>query len=99
MKLIRFGSKDCVFCRAMDRAGTLNHFWFPHPELTVEKVEIDGRDDLIDAHGIRYLPVLIFFASTGEELIRSKPTDGRSVTAIELLYQRAKEVAAKKNLT
>jgi hypothetical protein len=99
VKLVRFGSKDCAYCRAMDKAGTLNHFWFPHPELKVETAEIDGRDDLIDLHGIRYLPVLIFFADTGEELVRSKPTDGRSTGAIEALYQKAQEISAKKGLT
>lgn len=90
IKLLRFGSSDCTFCKAMDRARVLERFWYKHADIQVEKLYLEDEDPRVETWNLKHLPTCIFVDTlSGKELTRSKATDPMNLATLERLLEEA----------
>ncbi len=106
-RAIKFGSKTCGACVAMDRAKTLERLAEANPDLELVKLDIgdeegdcprgstfDDAFKLSDAYEVESLPTIIFESLDGGELAREE--GGLAYRQLEKLFESAKKRSALK---
>ncbi len=90
MRLVKFGSRSCGPCRAMDRSKVLERFVAKHSDITLERVDIETEKggELADVYDITAIPVVVFETEEGGELARDE--GGQTMQTLEELLSRAK---------
>ncbi|MBM4378364.1 MAG: thioredoxin family protein [Deltaproteobacteria bacterium] len=86
--LLKFTATWCPPCQAMEKSGLLESFVEHHPEVKLQKVDVDAQPKKSDTFGIRAIPTLVFLDKDGEELSRGNPM---TMGGVERLFTLAKK--------
>ena len=102
LRLIKWGSKSCPACAAMDRSRLLERFQQSHPDVVVIKLDVNDEEGdaprgseyeknykLSDVYGVESLPTLVFETLDGGELAVLE--GGAPMHTLEKTYRDAKE--------
>lgn len=85
--LLKFTASWCPPCKEMERSRLLESFVERHPEVQLEKVDIDRQGERADAYAIRAVPTLVILDGDGEELARGHPA---TAAGVERLFTLAR---------
>jgi thiol-disulfide isomerase/thioredoxin len=88
--LLKFTARWCPPCKEMERSRLLEAFVERHPEVELEKVDIDRDGARADAYAIRAVPTLVILGADGEELARGHPA---TAAGVERLFTLARSRA------
>lgn len=86
--LLKFTASWCPPCKEMERSGLLESFVERHPEVKLQKVDVDAFPKKADTFAIRAVPTLVFLGRGGEELSRGNPG---TMGGVERLFTAAKK--------
>lgn len=100
MRLVKFGTKTCPACVAMDRSRLLERFAQKYPEVKIIKLDAGDEDgeqpkgseyaknwDLSEVYGVDAFPTLIFETDEGGELASLE--GGVPMHELEKTYKQA----------
>jgi thioredoxin 1 len=68
MKIIKFGAVWCAACSLMD--SVLEELQLRHPEVKIQKIDVDVSPDSAINYGVRGLPTIIVLDDAGKEFAR-----------------------------
>ena len=87
VRLLLFSAGWCPACRRLEASGVLERFASKHPDVPVERVDVDSQGQRAAQYGIRAIPTVVLVDSAGTELAR--PSHAGSEEALEQALSKA----------
>lgn len=91
LKLVKLSADGCGYCKALERAGTVEKFLAAHPDVALENVhttvEGDAADLRIDDYDVMGIPAFIWEDMEGN--LVHKAEGSTNLAGLERQYQAA----------
>jgi thiol-disulfide isomerase/thioredoxin len=72
VRMLVFTASWCPACRQLERSGILEKFSAAHPQVDVERVDIDEQEERARKYGIRGIPTVVLTDPEGRVLARPR---------------------------
>ena len=94
MKLLKFSSPNCVYCKSMDTAQVLEKFSKRYPDVQIQRIDTETPNGgkLADRYNIKGVPTLAFLGDDDKVLLIKG--GARGIAELKEMYKYALEVEA-----
>jgi len=89
VRLLLFTAGWCPACRQLERSGVIEKFSAAHPQVSIERVDIDKEGARASQYGIRAIPTVVMTDPDGLELAR--PRTAGSLTELKRALSLARQ--------